>query len=205
MNRHEATARDEVHASPPRRNFLVEFLALMIGGVISLFGLVTGLFVFLDPLRRQEKTPLAFREEKGDGPEGFVRVTSLDSLPEDGTPRFFPVFADRMDAWNYYPDEPVGAIFLRRADKHVQALHATCPHLGCTLGYASAHGQFRCPCHESAFGLEGERLEQPGQINPSPRDMDELIIDAERLEQEGEIWVKFVNFHTGKEEQIPKV
>ena len=194
MNRTEASAHESVHAIPPRRSFLAEFFAIVIGAIISLFGLVTGLFVFMDPLRRKDTTPLAHRETSSDGPRGFVRVTSLESLPEDGTPRFFPIFADRMDAWNYYPNEPVGAVFLRRAGETVQALHATCPHLGCTLGYAQAHGQFRCPCHESSFDLKGERLEQAGKINPSPRDMDELVIDEERLENNGEIWVKFVNF-----------
>jgi hypothetical protein len=53
--------------------------------------LAAGLLTLLDPLRRKA------------GISGFVHVTSLSALPEDGTPRRFPVIADRVDAWNKFP------------------------------------------------------------------------------------------------------
>jgi menaquinol-cytochrome c reductase iron-sulfur subunit len=39
--------------------------------------------------------------------------------------------------------------------------------------------------------------------SPSPRDMDELDIDAEKLKQ-GEVWVQFVNYYPGHERREEK-
>ena len=39
--------------------------------------------------------------------------------------------------------------------------------------------------------------------SPSPRDMDHLVVDEEKLKQ-GEIWIEFVNYYPGKEKQEAK-
>jgi Rieske Fe-S protein len=43
---------------------------------------------------------------------------------------------------------------------------ATCPHMGCTLAFVKASDKFVCPCHKSAFALDGRRL-----AGPAPRGM----------------------------------
>ena len=51
-------------------------------------------------------------------------VTSLDSLPPDGLPHQFAILANRIDAWNKFPNAPVGAIYLRRTGpKTVDGVH----------------------------------------------------------------------------------
>ena len=49
------------------------------------------------------------------------RASGSASLPwppcRDGPPQRCPVIADRSDAWNRYPDEAIGAIFLCRAEE----------------------------------------------------------------------------------------
>ena len=170
-----------------RRVFFAKVAAIIIGGIVSVFPLASGLLVFLDPLRR-----------KGDE-NGFLRVATLDSVPNDGIPRQFPVIADRTDAWNTYLNEPVGSVFLRREKGEVTALQATCPHAGCFVDYSIKAKRFQCPCHASFFEPDGARIEP--ERCPSPRDLDTLTVDAERLKQ-GEIWVDFKNFRAATPDRI---
>ena len=126
-----------VDADPPRRNFLVEFWAIVTGGVVGLFPVLSGLAVLFDPLRKSKGA---------EGPE-LVRITQLDSVPDDGVPRQFPVIKDRTDAWTFSPDERVGAVFLVRqpGSEDVEAFNVVCPHAGCFTGYDSANNLFQCP------------------------------------------------------------
>ena len=174
----------------PRRGFLGQISAVIIGGIVTIFP-AAGLFTFADPLRARSKADV------GDEPGKLVKVTTLSAVPDDGTPRQFPVIADRQDAWNLYPNEAIGAVYLRRVkgSNEVAAFNATCPHAGCFVAFNSSRGDFQCPCHDSAFNVEGER-----EYGPSPRDLDSLETDVKGEE----VWVRFVEFHTGKEDKIPK-
>lgn len=179
-------------AAADRRGFLAQATAVVLGGAALLIPTVTGMVALLSPLRRKSRAGQ------------FLRVTSLAALP-DGTPRRFPVVADRTDAWNRFAKEPIGAVFLRRTgdpDNPVQALHVVCPHAGCHVQYKQAPdgGKFFCPCHGASFDLSGKRLEDPSE---SPRPMDELEVDPQRLQQ-GEVWVKFQNFKTGTSEKVER-
>ncbi len=108
-----------------------------------------GAVAFLNPLR-----------QKSQGGR-FMRLASLDTLPDDGTPRKVPVVAERTDAWNRFPAEPIGAVFLRRQGDQVLALQVICPHAGCSIDFdASAKGgRFFCPCHSASFDLSGKRTD----------------------------------------------
>ncbi len=182
----------------PRRNFFVSFLAVAIGAIISLFPLVPGAAVLLDPVLRRRK-----KQGGEEAADEFVRITSLESIPSTGAQQY-PVIADRQDAWNRFPNERVGAVYLRRTgenDNQVQCFNAVCPHLGCIYSYVSSRNEFYCPCHNSAFDIDGNKVETPGRVNPSPRPLDELDVE---IRGDGEVWVKFQDFYTGVEEKIPK-
>jgi menaquinol-cytochrome c reductase iron-sulfur subunit len=164
-----------------RRGFL-GWTAACIGaaftvGIPSLVGVIT----FLNPWRQQSQSGT------------FMRLASLDLLPEDGSPRKVAVVADREDAWNTYPAEPVGAVFLRRSGKDVLAFQVVCPHAGCTIDFAagSKGGKFFCPCHAASFDLNGKRTDA---TSPSPRDMDSLEVE---IRDKTEVWVKFQTFGVG--------
>lgn len=177
-----------------RRGFLAQAVTLVLGGVGLLVPAVTGIVAFLNPLGQKSQAGR------------FLRLTSLDVLPEDGTPRRFPVIADRTDAWNRYAAEPIGAVYLRRTGNRKQpvvALHSRCPHAGCPIQFRATPegGEFFCPCHTSPrFDLSGKLLETPSD---SPRPMDKLEVDQKRL-QDGEVWVKFKNFRTGISEPVER-
>ena len=179
----------------PRRSALAGIAALVIGTIISLIPFGAGLCFFLDPLLRR----------KSGGPPGgpsnrpFRRVASLAALPADGTPVQVPVIADITDAWNREANQPIGAVYLRRQGDAVECFNAICPHAGCFVAYAADRKVFQCPCHTSSFRLDGQRI----LPSPSPRDMDSLKIEEEKL-KEGEVWVQFVNYYPGHEQREEK-
>jgi len=170
---------------PDRRSFFKETAAILIGAVSTLVPLVSGLVMFFDPLRKKAKA--------GD----FVFVASLTALPEDGLPRKFPVIAGHTDAWNKFPPAPVGAVYLRRVGKTVEALNVVCPHAGCFVDFDSEAKNFLCPCHNSSFALNG-KINDPS--SPTPRAMDKLTAE---IRKGNEVWVKFQNFQAGEARQIP--
>jgi menaquinol-cytochrome c reductase iron-sulfur subunit len=177
----------------PRRNVLAAILASLIGAVAGLIPLGAGLLVFLDPILRARK-PAA---QEGQRP--LRRVAATDVIPADGTPIQVPVIADLEDAWNLEPEQPVGAVYLRKVDDKVECFNAICPHAGCFVAYSAERKVFQCPCHTSSFELDGKRI----LPSPSPRDMDRLRVDEAKV-AEGEVWVEFVNYYPGKETQEPK-
>jgi menaquinol-cytochrome c reductase iron-sulfur subunit len=180
-------------ATAPRRNVVAAVAAAIIGGFVGLVPLAAGVATFLDPLLRRKK---AGGEE---GAKQAIRVASLDALPADGTPVQVPVIDDLTDAWNREPNQPIGAVYLRREGDKVACFNAICPHAGCFVGYSAERKVFQCPCHTSSFQLDGERI----MPSPSPRNMDALTVDPEKL-KDGEVWVQFVNYYPGKEHREEK-
>ncbi|NQU19798.1 MAG: Rieske 2Fe-2S domain-containing protein [Candidatus Nealsonbacteria bacterium] len=181
-----------------RRNFLVQAavstVAVACLAVPAVIGLVTAL------------NPLSLKSRAGKR----VPLTTLDELPEDGTPRKFAIIDDRTDAWNVFPDQPVGGVFLRRSGKdkkeEVVAINATCPHLGGPLQYQETDdgGKFFCPLHSASFDLDGKPLDKP---SPSPRRLDELDDPPPETKLDGGkqvVWVTFQDFETGKSTKVPK-
>jgi menaquinol-cytochrome c reductase iron-sulfur subunit len=169
--------------------------AIVAGGIAVLTPLGVGLVSFFSPLRRRASS-------------AKVRVALLEQIPADGVPRSFPVVADRVDAWNRYPSQRIGAVYLVRkeGDEQPIAFTAKCPHAGCFIGYTPGEDTFQCPCHTSAFNLDGTRVR--GENEVSPRDMDHLEVDVRSVDagdeaKVDEVWVEFVDFQTGRKERIP--
>ena len=168
-------------AGESRRGFCGQAAAILCGAVGLLVPAATGVAAFLNPLR-----------QKGQGGQ-FLRLAALDVLPADGTPRKVPVIADRTDAWNRFPAEPIGAVFLRRVGRKVEALQVLCPHANCSINFEGSPqgGKFFCPCHAASFNLSGQRTDA---TSPSPRNMDTLDVE---IRNSNEVWVKFENFRMG--------
>ena len=167
-----------------RRGF-IKFLCFVIGGIVSAVPFGAGIWAYINPLTR----------EKGVDGDGFLKITSLDAIPDDGTPAKFSVIADKEDAWNKFKNISVGAIYLHKEAGKVKALHTVCPHLGCFIDYRSSKSDFFCPCHNSNFKLDGSIVS-----GVSPRPMDPLEIE---IRNKVEVWVKFQNFQPGHDHPIP--
>ena len=187
-----------------RRDTMAVLVAMVTGAIGMLVPLGAGLVTLLDPLLRRRSKPLSSAQSNAGS--DFVRLASLDAIPADGVPRRVTVLVDQVDAWNFTPSYPAGAVYVRRlsGDDTVQVLHATCPHAGCSVAPSDDGEAFHCPCHNSAFALDGTRVSKAGKENPSPRNMDELEVDTERLRQ-GELWVRYQDFLTGIEERKAKL
>ena len=178
------TQGDEIGEPQERRGF-IKFLCAFIGTLISVVPFGAGVWAYLDPLAKRES---------GDG-DGFVKVTTLDAIPADGSPAKFSVVTDKVDAWNRFTNVSIGAVYLRLVDGVPKALHTACPHLGCFVDYRSSNNDFFCPCHNSNFKLDGSIV-----AGVSPRAMDSIEI---RIRNETEVWVKFQNFQPGHSHAVP--
>lgn len=178
--------KDDTPTHRNRRGFLAR-LGAVAGGVLALLApAASALMLVCDPLRRKAQGT------------GLVPVTTLEALPNDGVPRKFNVLADRVDAWNTYHGLPVGAVYLRRTgETQVSAFNVICPHAGCSVEFVSVEGQFRCPCHNSRFAVDGG-LQNPSGL--SPRGLDALEVEIRKGK---EVWVRFQNFQTGRKEKVP--
>jgi menaquinol-cytochrome c reductase iron-sulfur subunit len=174
-------------APNPRRGFLAKVTALGLGAVALAVPAVSALAAFLNPWR-----------QKGDAGK-MIRVASLSTLPLGGPPQRCPVIADRTDAWNGFPGEEVGAVFLCRVgEKEVVALQTICPHNGGCVSYDPEKKDFYCPSHGATFDSEGHRI---GKNNVSPRDLDALDVE---VRNGSEVWVKFEKFQDGTPQKIVK-
>lgn len=127
----------------------------------------------------------------------WVPTLRRDQLRE-GQPKRVAVVADRRDAWTLERGVELGSVWLVRRGDEVLAFSAVCPHLGCSVNAVvdregkGARG-FSCPCHTSAFDLDGSR-----QSGPAPRGMDRL---ATKIEDEVVV-VDFRRFRIGIEEKV---
>lgn len=170
-----------------RRGFLTKALALSLGGFAYAVPALAGIVSFLNPLRQKSQAGQ------------FLRLAALDTLPDDGTPQEVSVVSDRTDAWNRFPNEPIGAVFLRRTgEAQVEAVNVVCPHAGCSVQYQEGEDKLFCPCHAASFDLTGKRLDA---TSPSPRDLDTLEVE---IRNGTEVWVRFQNFRTGTTQKIPE-
>ena len=147
-------------APSERRGFLrtvTGWLAAAMGAVVTLPGLG-----FL-------ASPLVRETVRGGGgtPLRVARLTELKA----GKPLRCDVRGELVDAWSRIPDVKLGSCWLVKSegDGKVRAFSTVCPHLGCGVDYDETAGKFNCPCHTSAFDLEGRCLS-----GPSPRGLDEL-------------------------------
>ncbi|MBK8251885.1 MAG: Rieske (2Fe-2S) protein [Polyangiaceae bacterium] len=127
----------------------------------------------------------------GETRERWLRAARLADLPE-GEPRRVPMIGDARDAFTVTPAEQLGSVWLLRKGNDVKALSATCPHLGCAIDLAADKKGYSCPCHTSAFSIEGAT-----QSGPSPRGMDLL---ATRI-TDGWVEVDFRKYRQGTAEK----
>ena len=145
------------------------------------------------PVVRAFITPLS--KDTIRGAQGFVPVLPVVMLPADGTPvQAEVVVRDPRDAWAKLPPTQVGAVLLRKDGEEIRAFSTVCPHLGCGVSYKPKESAFACPCHESAFTLEGT-----AKLGPSPRGLDAL----ETRVRSGNIEVRYRLFRTGLAEKVP--
>lgn len=106
----------------------------------------------------------------------FVGLRFLSPKPSEGT--FGGIFNlgshDQFPPGSVTPVEAGRFYLVRLQDGGFLAVYRRCTHLGCAVPYDRTSGQFICPCHGSAFTMEGDVLNPPA---PRPQDLFHLSIN----------------------------
>ena len=103
----------------------------------------------------------------------WLRAGTLGDLtPDVPVPRVLAV--PRIDGW--YRARSREVVFLVwDGARQVQALSATCTHLGCQVHWDGEGQRFRCPCHGGEYGADGRVLAGPP---PRPLNRIEVRVDG---------------------------
>ncbi len=104
------------------------------------------------------------------------------------------IYADRTDAWNRTRNVKIGSAWVVEQAGELIAFSSACPHLGCAVDWSADVGKFKCPCHRSAFGIDGSHEE-----GPSPRPLDTLELEL----REQLVAIRFQHFKQGSETKVP--
>ena len=80
---------------------------------------------------------------------------------------------NRNDGWKV-TSEKATAWIVKLTDSEVVALAPQCTHLGCAYRFDALKGEFLCPCHTSAFAVDGHVLS-----GPAPRALDRYEVKVE--------------------------
>ena len=179
--------------STERRGALGKLVASL-AALLGLAGAGGPLVLLLNPLLRRGKGT-----SEGDD---WLTLGPASMFPEGGPPVRVPITMKRQDAWQTLPASSVGFVYVQRtSDEDYRVLSGVCPHIGCAVGLADEGRSFLCPCHRSAFSLEGDTVAPTdGAANPAPRGMDPL---PWRLEG-GQVKVQWIRYETGTSERIAR-
>lgn len=126
-----------------------------------------------------------------------VEVGAAAELSPGAPPKKVEIVAARVrDGWGVRENVVVGAAWLSRDEAgELRAFTTVCPHLGCSIGYDAEAGEYRCPCHQSAFGPGGDK-----KSGPSKRGLDPLPV---KVDEGGRVWVTYRRFRPDVAEREP--
>jgi Rieske Fe-S protein len=168
----------------PRRAFMASAISGAIGCAIA----VPALGYLAHPARKD-----TIEVARGESRLGPV------SRFETGKPIKVSITADRKDGWVTTRDVTIGSVWVVRTKDEpaeFKVMSTICPHLGCAVNLSDKG--FKCPCHNSRFSPDGARVEDGGESNPAPRDMDAMAAEV----REGVLYCTYKVYKTGTEEQV---
>lgn len=84
---------------------------------------------------------------------------------------------NRVDGWKV-TSEKANAWVVKTSGGQVVAFAPQCTHLGCAYHWDEDRHNFICPCHNSAFSLDGAVLSGPA---PRPLDRYEVKLDGKKV------------------------
>ena len=168
-----------------RRGFL-KIATCAVGGGIGLVVVAPVLRFVVDPAGAQTVTT----------PTDPIDIGDADRLRVGPEWRKVDVIAPVVqDAWMTARDVVLGAAWIRRPTaSKIEAMSATCPHLGCSVGYDGT--SFLCPCHQSRWTADGEVVPKSG---PAKRSLDPLPIEI----KDGRLRLTWVRYKLDTETREP--
>jgi menaquinol-cytochrome c reductase iron-sulfur subunit len=106
----------------------------------------------------------------------FVEAASIDQLQAQ-RPEEVVFRRTRVDGWRVVTEKTTAWV-VKKDDQNVVAFAPQCTHLGCAYHWDDQKKNFICPCHTSAFSIDGKVLS-----GPAPRALDtfEARVDNGKL------------------------
>jgi menaquinol-cytochrome c reductase iron-sulfur subunit len=144
-----------VELSPTRRSFYIKFIYGAMTAIGAALAVPAGIYLLFPPKTRKE----------GD----YVDAADLSRIPV-GTPQEVSFQRTRIDGWKV-TSEKATAWVVKTAGNEVTAFAPQCTHLGCAYHWDQANNNFLCPCHTSAFSIDGKVLS-----GPAPRPLDKYMV-----------------------------
>ncbi len=145
-----------------RRQFLVAWIYGLWGLIGAALGVPAAGYLLFPPRARDQ--------------EEWVDAGEIAPL-ELRTPEEIVFRRNRRDGWKMI-SEKAAAWVVKLSETEVIALAPQCTHLGCAYHWEEQKQHFLCPCHTSAFDLDGKVLSGPA---PRPLDRYNVRIEKGRL------------------------
>ena len=154
----------EQSAKPTRRHF---YYQTFIYGLSSIMAAMVSIpaFVYLFFPPRAKKTAQ------------WVDAADLSQI-EINSPQEVSFRINKVDGWKV-SSEKATAWVVKTADNQAVAFSPSCTHLGCAYHWEASSKTFVCPCHTSAFAIDGRVLAGPA---PRPLDRYEVKISGNELQ-----------------------
>ncbi|MBM3810768.1 MAG: ubiquinol-cytochrome c reductase iron-sulfur subunit [Acidimicrobiia bacterium] len=145
-----------------RRRFYIAVIYGLWAVIGAALALPASVYLFLPPAARKN--------------EEWVEIGDVSTLPV-GAPEEKIFRRNRKDGWKIM-SEKATAWVSRMPDGSVVALAPQCTHLGCAYHWDEQKQNFICPCHTSAFSIDGTVLAGPA---PRPLDRYQVRIQSNKL------------------------
>jgi menaquinol-cytochrome c reductase iron-sulfur subunit len=140
---------------PDRRAFYLTVIYGLWGLISAAIAVPAAVYLFFPP-----------RAKKGGE---WVEAADLTQL-KDKEPEEVVFRRNRVDGWKV-TSEKSSAWLVKMSDKEVIAFAPQCTHLGCAYHWDERRKDFICPCHTSAFSMDGQVLG-----GPAPRPLDRYAV-----------------------------
>jgi menaquinol-cytochrome c reductase iron-sulfur subunit len=134
-----------------RRSFYATLVHLLGGAAAAVIAVPAAVYLLFKPKSQAAGT--------------MVEVANLADL-EAGVPKEIVYHRTRLDGWKATKEKTTTWV-VKNGPQSAVAFSPACPHLGCIYHWEDQQGIFLCPCHDSAFGLDGRVL-----AGPAPRPLD---------------------------------
>lgn len=135
-----------------------QFFGWFVGGAVAVAGVAVATPVvgyILNPVFGKKRQQVS------------IPLVSTSQVPV-GTPTFVTYKEDEQDGW--ISGQVEHAAWVVTTDgKDYAVFDPACTHLGCLYAWNPGQHEFQCPCHGSAFGIDGKVLS-----GPAPRPLDRM-------------------------------
>jgi menaquinol-cytochrome c reductase iron-sulfur subunit len=138
-----------------RRSFYTSLINALGSLISAALAILAGAYLLLSP--------------KSSGKSNFIEAADLTEL-QIGKPKEVTFERIRVDGWRTFREKVIAWV-VRPDEKSVVAYSPQCTHLGCAYHWEDQQGKFICPCHASAFSLDGKVLE-----GPADRPLDRYVV-----------------------------